>query len=72
VILEVLLHFEDHIDGSGDGEAVADDSDRLINWRQLAFGKLDVDGRAGDLNYVSDVLWHMSLAFAKQQLAISS
>ena len=45
--------------GLGHGEALAHHSHRLVDRRQFALGKLHVDGRAGDLNYVSDIFWHI-------------
>ena len=37
---KMLLNFEDHFDRDGNGEAVADDSQRLIDGRQVAFGEI--------------------------------
>ena len=69
---EVLLHFENHVDGSGHGKAVAHDSHGLINRRQVAFVKLHVDGRPRNLNHMSDVLWHKSqLLAARSWLSLS-
>src|SRR5260370_12847258 len=56
---QVLLHLENHVDGSGHGEAIAHHPHRLINRRQFAFGELDVNRRPRDLNYVSYVFWHI-------------
>ncbi len=64
---EVLLDLEDDADGRGDGEAVADDAQRLIDGRHGRFFKLHVYGGAGDLDYFADVLCHF-----KQLLAYSS
>jgi hypothetical protein len=57
---QVLLHFEDDVDGRGHGEAVADDAQRLIDGRHRRFFKLHVDRRTGNLNYLADVLCHFS------------
>ena len=58
---EVLLHFEDDVDGRGDREAVADDAQRLIDGRHGGFFKLNVYGGAGDLDNFADVFCHCSL-----------
>jgi len=57
---QVLLHFENDLDGIGDVEAVADDLESLVNWRKMPLFKLHIDGGAGDLDYVSYVLGHIS------------
>ena len=59
---QVLLHFEDHVDGRGDGEAVAHNAQRFVNRRQVAFVKLHINCRSGNLNYMSDILWHKKSA----------
>ncbi len=56
---QMLLHFENHVDGAGHGKTVADHPHRFINRRQLAFGKLHVHRRARNLNYMSYVFCHM-------------
>jgi hypothetical protein len=58
---EVLLDFEDDFDRRGNIEAVADDFNRFVDWRQVSFFELDVDCGACDLDYVSYVLCHISL-----------
>ncbi len=55
---QVLLHFENHVDRVGHGEAVADDFQRLVNRRHGAFGELHVHRGTGNLNYVSNSFWH--------------
>ena len=57
-LAEVLLDLEDDVDGRGDGEAVADDAERLIDGRHGRFFELHVYGGAGDLDYFADVLCH--------------
>ena len=57
----MLLHLCDDADGLGHIETFARDADRLIDRRQVGFSELNVHGRAGDLNYFSDVLCHKSL-----------
>ena len=52
---EMLLHFQNDVDGGRHGEAVADNVQRLINGRHRRFGELHVNGGAGDLDYVSDI-----------------
>src|SRR5271157_1804004 len=52
---EVLLHFENYVDGGRDGKAVADDAEGLIDGRHGRFGELHVHGGACDLDYVSDI-----------------
>ena len=64
-LAQVLLHFEDHVDGRGDREAVAGDAQRLIDGRHGCFFKLNVYGRAGDLNYFADVFCHCFASGAK-------
>ena len=44
---QVLLHFEDDVDGRGNVEALADDAQRLVDRRHRGFGKLHVHGRTG-------------------------
>ena len=51
---DVLLGFADDVDGLGDVEAFAGDADRGIDFRDLTFGELAVDGGAGDLDYMPD------------------
>jgi hypothetical protein len=58
----VLLHLEDDADGGGDGEAVADDTQRLIDGRHGRFFELNVYGWAGDLDYFADVICHFQTA----------
>jgi hypothetical protein len=55
---EVLLHFEDYVDGGRHGEAVAYYAQGFVDRGHRGFGKLDVHGGAGDLDYVSDIFWH--------------
>src|SRR5271157_5882795 len=57
---ELLLHFEDDIDGLGNFEAFAGDAQRRVDRRQRALGKLHVHRGTCNLNDVSDVLWHIS------------
>ena len=56
---EMLLHFEDNVDGRRHGEAVADHAKGLIDRGHSRFDELHVDGGAGDLDYVSDIFWHI-------------
>ena len=42
--------------GVRDVEALADDSDGGVDFRDLPFGELAVDGRSRDLYYVADDL----------------
>ncbi len=60
-LAQVLLDFKNDADGRGDGEAVADDAQRLIDGRHGRFFKLHVYGGAGDLDYFADVFCHCSL-----------
>src|SRR4051794_5503619 len=55
---EMLLHFQNHADRVGHGEAVDDNFQRLINGRHGSLDKLHVDGRTGNLNNASNSLWH--------------
>ena len=55
---EVLLHFDDNVERRGDGEAVTDDAQRLVDRRHRLFFKLDVNGRAADGDHFSDVVCH--------------
>ena len=57
-LAQVLLDLEDHADGRGDGEAVADDAQRLVDGRHGCFFELHVHRGAGDLNYFADVFCH--------------
>src|ERR1700690_2569262 len=54
---EVLLDFQDDVDGSGNGEAVTHHAQGLVNGRHGGLDELHVDGGAGDLDYVSDIFW---------------
>ncbi len=56
---QVLLYLENHVDRARHGEAVAHHSHRLVDRRQLAFGKLNVHRRSRNLNDMSDVFCHM-------------
>ena len=53
---KVLLHFENDVDRTGHVEAVADDLHGFVDRRQASLGKLHVDRRPCNLNYVSYVL----------------
>jgi len=55
---QVLLHLQDDVDGRRHLEAVAHDANGFVNRGQTTFGKLNVHGGTGDLNYTSDVFWH--------------
>ena len=55
---EVLLHLENHVDGRRDGEAIADDAQRLVDGRHGRFFKLHVHGGTGDLDYFANVFCH--------------
>src|SRR4029077_6358051 len=68
---QVLLHFQNHVDRVGHGEAVADHFERLVNRRHGALDKLHIDGRAGNLNYASNSLWHRTSASSCEPLAAS-
>ena len=57
-LAQVLLHFEDDVDGRGHVEAVAGDAQRLVDGRHRRFFKLHVYGRTGDLDYFADVFCH--------------
>src|SRR5713226_8642466 len=52
---EMLLHFENDVDGGRDSKAVTDDTEGLIDGRHGRFGELDVHGGAGDLDDVPDI-----------------
>jgi len=65
----MLLHLENHVNGTGDGEAIAHHSHRLIDRREVAFVKLHVNRRSRNLNYVSDV---SAICFQLSQLAIGN
>ena len=52
---EMLLHFENDVDGGRHGKSVADDAKGLINGGHCPFGELHVHGGACDLDYVSDI-----------------
>ena len=56
---EVLLHFENDVDGLGNREAVADHAKGGVDERNGRFGELHVHGGTGDLNDVSDIFRHM-------------
>jgi hypothetical protein len=62
---QVLLHFEDDIDGHRGVEALADDAERLIDGRHGRLDKLNVNGGARDLNYMSDIFWHKTSASSR-------
>src|ERR1700728_2478824 len=53
---EVLLYLDDDIERGGDVEAFADDANRLEDRRHFRLFKLNVNGRAADRNYFSNVL----------------
>ena len=57
---ELLLDFEDDVDGIRDVEAVADHAQRRIDRRQIVLGELHVHRGTCDLNDVSDIFSHMS------------
>ena len=55
---EMLLHFERHLERRRNGEALADNFQRLINWRHILRSELHVHGRSRYLNYVSNIFCH--------------
>ena len=59
---QMLLYLKNYVDGAGHSEAVADDFERLVDRRQVAFVKLHVHRRTSDLNDVSYVFWHKTSA----------
>src|ERR1700730_5990897 len=63
-LTQVLLHFEDHIDRRRHSKAVAYHFQCLVDRRHRGLNELNVHGRAGDLNYVSNVLWHITSALS--------
>src|SRR5215472_13693122 len=65
---QVLLHFENHVDGIGDAETFADHLQRLINGRHGGFLKLHVHRWSCNLYDVSDIFWHKT---SKRHLAVS-
>ena len=54
---QMLLHFENDVDGGGHVEAVADDFHGLIDRRQIPLGELHVDRGPCDLDDMSYVFW---------------
>src|SRR5690242_5131026 len=73
-LADVLLCFADDVDRLRHVVALADDADRGVNFGDLAFGKLAVDGGAGDLNYVANGFGsgcHKSL-FLNRSLAVAA
>jgi hypothetical protein len=68
-LAQVLLDFEDYIDGRGHLEALVGDAQRLINRRHRRLFKLHVHGRAGDLNHFADVFCHFFCLFKSQTFA---
>ena len=69
-LAQVLLDFENHVDGRGDVEAVARDAQRLVNRRHRRLFKLHVHGRAGDLNHFADVFCHVFCLFSNLKLQL--
>ena len=53
---QVLLHFGNHVDRRRHVETFGRDSQRLINWRQVASLKLNVENGTDDLHDFADVL----------------
>ena len=51
---DVLLGLADDVDRLGDVEAFADDADGGVDFGDLPFGELAVDGGSGDLDDVAD------------------
>src|SRR5437763_5101586 len=60
---EMLLHFEDDVDGRGHLKALIAHFQRFIDRRHGRLNELHVDGGPGNLDYVSDVLWHRNSVF---------
>ena len=54
-LAQVLRDFGDDVDRLGSVEAFAGDAHRVVNFRQVMFGKLHVDDRPDDLHDVPDV-----------------
>src|ERR1051325_978817 len=52
---EMLLHFGDDVDWVGHFKTVRGDAERLINRRQIALSKLNVDHRPDDLHDFSNL-----------------
>src|SRR5215213_9360974 len=53
---EVLLHFRDHVDLSGNIESFRHNAQRLVNRRQVAAPKFNVENGADDLHDFADVM----------------
>ena len=68
---QLLLHFQDDVDGRGDGEALAGDAQRRVDRRQRRLGKLHVDRGTRDLNDVSDILSHNQLSVVSCRLSVA-
>src|SRR5215813_10838838 len=60
-LAEVLLHFEDDVDGLRHLEAFAGDAQCLVNRGQARFAELHVHSRSRNLDYVSNVFWHRKI-----------
>ena len=69
---ELLLDFQDDVDGCGNVEAFAGDAQRRVDRRQRALGELHVHRGTCDLNDVSDIFCHMyESALRSSPLALS-
>ncbi len=56
---ELLLDFQDDVERVGNVVAFAGDAQRRVNRWQRRLGELHVHRGTCDLNYVSDIFWHM-------------
>src|SRR5664279_1504621 len=68
---ELLLHFQDDVDGLGDVEAVTGNAQRRIDGRQRLLGELYVYRGSRDFNNASDIFCHMNSALRDSLLTFS-
>jgi hypothetical protein len=67
---QLLLHFQDDVDGRGHVETITGDAQRRVDGRQRRRGKLHVHRGTCDLNNVSDVFCHMNSALRSKLSAV--
>src|ERR1700733_13232086 len=65
---QMLLNLKDDVDGDRDGEAVADDAQRLVNGRHGGFFELHVHRGTGNLYDSADIFCHNSFVRLKGRL----
>ena len=58
-LAQMLLHLDDHVDGFGHIETFAEDSDGIVDFRQMMLWKFNVHHRADDLHHLANIVFSL-------------